>query len=139
MATGFDFTSLTAKPADVPAPKGGGGRKAMDPKDNPFVPMLVQSKDKDTGLQVEIPKSQVGSAKSLCRRAAEHLNLGVRIVIQPEENSDKYKSLGENAKVKMLFKWKVKTERKRRNKTETQETVNGGSAPTAPVSSTKKA
>lgn len=115
--TGFEFLSnLQAEETALPEIQraGGGNGRTRVVQDNPFVPWLQESKEKEIGKAVTVKASQAKKTEYLIRQAAQDLGLGVRVVhmvdgtevkvrrAQGEEKSQ-LESLHPNKSVRIMF------------------------------------
>lgn len=115
--TGFEFlASLKAEETALPEIKraGGGNGRTRVVQDNPFVPWLQESKEKEIGKAVTVKASQAKKTEYLIRQAAADLGLGVRVVhivdgkeitvrkAQGQEKSD-LEALNANKNVRIMF------------------------------------
>lgn len=101
----FDFSAVTAEPAELPARTSGKERKY---KENPFRNFVKDSWDTKTGRAVTLPKVQVKDAEYLIRQAAADLGLGIRIVrVNPSSGTqmtaDAFEKAANNKNVKIQF------------------------------------
>lgn len=115
--TGFEFLSnLKAEETALPEIKraGGGNGRERVVQDNPFVPWLQESKEKEIGKAVTVKASQAKKTEYLIRQAAADLGLGVRVVhlvdgkeIKVRKSADEEKSeletLHPNKSVRVMF------------------------------------
>lgn len=137
--TGFEFLSdLQAEETALPEIQraGGGNGRQRVVQDNPFVPWLQESKEKEIGKAVTVKAGQARKTEYLIRQAAQDLGLGVRVVHIVDGNEVKVrKAQGEekaeldtlhpNKKVKVMFqaqkKRKFANRTRRTAQTETTE------------------
>lgn len=73
----FDFGSVSVEDAELPK-----ATRARRTGPNPFTEPLAASYESKTGKAVTVPGKAVKDANSHLRRAANDLNIGVRIVFQ---------------------------------------------------------
>lgn len=136
--TGFEFlANLKAEETALPEVKraGGGNGRARVVQDNPFIPWLQESKEKEIGKAVTVKASQAKKTEYLIRQAAADLGLGVRVVhivdgkeitvrkASGEEKSE-LETLHPNKTVRIMFQAQKKRKfanRTRRTSAETAE------------------
>lgn len=118
----LNFDSINVEVADLPEVpgRGGGGRPA---KDNPFTPMLSESFADGRGRGITVERKDVKEAVYLLRRAAQSIEIGVRIVLTDAKGNvvapADIENLSERQKVRVLFQGKEKRKLTRKPKTQT--------------------
>lgn len=117
----FDFSALSAAPAELPKREGG---KPPIVQNNPFVDWVQQSyadfkAGKPAGRKVTVPNEQVKRTMYLIRQAAEKLGVGVRIVCSLDDEARK--KAARNKNVDVMFQGKEKRAYSERKKSEAVE------------------
>lgn len=91
----MEFGELTVTAAELPKIE----RKRV-PAENPFLPHVKSSYEQKSGLSVTVEAFKAKAAVNFIRRAAETLELGVRVVVQDSRGQKKSAEQIKNAEEK---------------------------------------
>lgn len=109
----FDFSTLTVEETELPGVRRGRTRHI---EHNPFLGPVGDSYNDGKGRAVKVPNEHYKTTENLIRRAAEDLEIGVRVV--PSLTAEERDKAPKNKTVTVKFQGQPK--RKRRTKAEIQ-------------------